>query len=127
MCIVNVNFISMMFICTCRNSAAAAATAASQASADAGSGSSEIPPSTNSSPTTTVEPNETSSNSSKQTVHPVEDGVGGGLSKPTTPSTVPSSANSAYSPSASTVSSGMGTLKRNKSATPGSANCSWYS
>lgn len=100
-----------------KNSAAGAA-AASQASADAGSGSSEIPPSSSSSPTTMAEPNETSSNSSKQTVHPVEDGGGGGLSKPSTPSTVPSSTNLAYSPAASTVSSGMGTLNRNKSSTP---------
>jgi len=98
--------------------AAAAASSSSQASADTGSGSSEIPQSVSASPTTTAEPTETSSNSSKQTVHPVEDAGGGGLSKPPTPSTVSSSANSAYSPAASTVSSGVETLKKNKSATP---------
>jgi hypothetical protein len=100
-----------------KNSAATAA-ASSQASEDTGSGSSEIPQSVSASPTTTAEPTETSSNSSKQTVHPAEDAGGGGLSKPHTPSTVSSSANSAYSPAASTVSSGVDTLKRNKSATP---------
>lgn len=98
-----------------KNSAAATA-ASSQASEDTGSGSSEIPQSVSVSPTTTSEPTETSSNSSKQTVHPADDAGGGDLSKPPTPST--SSANSAYSPAASTVSSGVDTLKRNKSATP---------
>jgi hypothetical protein len=39
---------------------------------------------------------------------------------------VSSSANSAYSPAASTVSSGVETLKKNNSATPGSTNCSFY-
>jgi len=118
------NFVSTMSICVCRNSAAVAAS--SQASEDTGSGSSEIPQSVSGSPTTTAEPTDTSSNSSKQTVHPAEDAGGGGLSKPRTPSTVSSSANSAYSPAASTVSSGVDTLKRNKSAIPGSANCNFY-
>ena len=115
------NFLSTVSICMCRNSAAAAT--ASQAIADARSGTSEVPQPISTSPTMMAESNETSSNSSKQTVHPVEDAGGGDLSKPTTPSTASSSANSAYSPAASTVSSGVETLKRNKSATPGSAHC----
>ncbi|PSN44256.1 hypothetical protein C0J52_04841 [Blattella germanica] len=53
---------------------------------------------------------ETSSSSSRQTVRPVEEIT----SKPNTPSTVPSSANSTCSPAASTISSGVGTLKRSK-------------
>ncbi|XP_021924981.1 band 4.1-like protein 5 isoform X2 [Zootermopsis nevadensis] len=99
-----------------RNSTAVVAT--SHTSAETGSSSSDVPPPVKSSPVMTAEPSETSSSSSRQTIRPMEDISAGSLSKPTTPSTVPSSANSTCSPAASTVSSGMGTLKRNKTATP---------
>ncbi|KAJ9592429.1 hypothetical protein L9F63_015845, partial [Diploptera punctata] len=76
------------------------ANTAASVSTDLGSNS-DVAPAVTSSP-------DTSSSSSRQTVRPVEDL----LSKPNTPSTVPSSANSTCSPAASTVSSGVGTLKR---------------
>ncbi|XP_069680570.1 band 4.1-like protein 5 isoform X2 [Periplaneta americana] len=81
-------------------------TTATAVSVDTGSSSSDVPVPV----AATTDASETSSSSSRQTVRPAEDG----LSKPTTPNSVPSSANSTCSPAASIVSSGMGTLKRNK-------------
>ncbi|PNF39448.1 Band 4.1-like protein 5 [Cryptotermes secundus] len=101
-----------------RQKSSAVVAASSQTNTDTGIGSSDTPPLMQSSPTVTSEPSETSSSSSRQTVRPAEDGASSGLLKPTTPSPAPSCGNSTCSPAASTVSSGTGTLKKNKSATP---------